>query len=417
MKPSVAVLCLVAQAGCGVSTDLGPGSVDAGPAETEDVHEAARKVRLGLHWAPGALRRAPEAFAAGASIASAIRTSIAWKDVQSTCAQIDRGELDWTKADRDMRRFAAAGVARIMTINDVPDCADKNYDGTADANFSLQPKPEYEDAFVRFVREVVERYGPEGAFWAANPELGYVPVRTFEIWNEPNFTDNWHARASDPASARARDYGRLFKRLARTIHGAAPSPVRVLTGGIANLDAGGNGRAFIRDLYAAHPDLGDFMDGMGVHTYSAGPDEALAALAAVRTIMNNHDDRTIPIIVTEHGWSTCPDPIRNAYSGKCVRGGEVQQARFLRDYVKGLRARHDALRVDLLVWFNIQDTANPVTNRGCSTPGNFFGLFRFDGSRKAALETWLELTGKSLAPGAIVPRYPDDRGCKLKEQG
>jgi hypothetical protein len=408
-------------AGDGAGADAGgEASADAGAPAADRL-----ALRLGLHWSSGALREAPDAFQVGAAVADSVRTSLSWWDVQGSplgspigsCERIDGGVFDWSLADRDMLAFAEAGAERVMTLGGVPDCADKDREGIPDAGLSVQPKEIYEEAYLSFVARVVERYGPGGDFWAEHPELPCCAVTAFEFWNEPNYADNWHIRQGDPEPERARDYGRMFRRVATTIHGAARGPVRVMTGGISNLDENGNGRGFLRDLYEAHPDIGQHMDVMGIHTYSSGPDAAMSAVRAVRTIMANHGDGEVPIAITEHGWSTCPDPEPGQYSGKCVVGGEAQQASFLTEFATRLDGARDELEVELLVWFNIQDTADPVLHPECSTPGNFYGLFRFDGTAKSSLAAWRELTGAALAPGTTLPAYPKDRGCKLGEQG
>lgn len=36
------------------------------------------------------------------------------------------------------------------------------------------------------IRDAVARYGPGGALWKENPDLKPLPIRTWQIWNEPN---------------------------------------------------------------------------------------------------------------------------------------------------------------------------------------------------------------------------------------
>ena len=41
-------------------------------------------------------------------------------------------------------------------------------------------------AWTSFLSAAVHRYGDGGTFWSENPELPYLPVRAWEVWNEEN---------------------------------------------------------------------------------------------------------------------------------------------------------------------------------------------------------------------------------------
>ena len=41
-------------------------------------------------------------------------------------------------------------------------------------------------AWGRFLAAAVDRYGPNGSFWALHPELPRLPIRAWQIWNEQN---------------------------------------------------------------------------------------------------------------------------------------------------------------------------------------------------------------------------------------
>lgn len=51
-----------------------------------------------------------------------------------------------------------------------------------------------------FLRLAVRRYGPDGVLWQQHPEVIPVPIRTWQVWNEPDHelymphTQNWPAR-------------------------------------------------------------------------------------------------------------------------------------------------------------------------------------------------------------------------------
>ena len=43
-------------------------------------------------------------------------------------------------------------------------------------------------AYTQFLTALVGRYGPSGSLWAEQPGLPRMPIRDWQIWNEPNLT-------------------------------------------------------------------------------------------------------------------------------------------------------------------------------------------------------------------------------------
>ena len=44
------------------------------------------------------------------------------------------------------------------------------------------------------MRALVARYGPVGSFWPENPGVPKRPLRTWQIWNEPQLRYQWSGR-------------------------------------------------------------------------------------------------------------------------------------------------------------------------------------------------------------------------------
>ena len=77
--------------------------------------------------------------------------------------------------------------------------------------------PDDPTAFASFVARVVARYGPHGSFWASHPTLAKMPVKTFELWNEPYYS-NGNNGDYNPGR-----YARLVKAAGAAGHAADPS--------------------------------------------------------------------------------------------------------------------------------------------------------------------------------------------------
>ena len=52
--------------------------------------------------------------------------------------------------------------------------------------------------FGRFLAALAGRYGAQGSLWAERPDLPRVPVRAWQIWNEPNLTRYWSEQPFAP---------------------------------------------------------------------------------------------------------------------------------------------------------------------------------------------------------------------------
>ena len=68
--------------------------------------------------------------------------------------------------------------------------------------------------------------GRRARFWGEHPELPKVPIRTWQIWNEPHFEDYWHTEGGE---LWASHYTLLLKDAYRAIKRADPGATVVNT--------------------------------------------------------------------------------------------------------------------------------------------------------------------------------------------
>jgi hypothetical protein len=144
-----------------------------------------------------------------------------------------------------------------------------------------------------------------------------VPGIAYEIWNEPNQSQFWHA----PGGPNAAAYTNLLKAAYPRVKAAAPSAT-VLGGSIAF-----NDQAFIKGMYAAGA-KGNF-DVLALHPYCLGyaPDSTASAynsytlaLQDMHAALVNFGEPNKPIWITEAGWSTkdVTDATRATYMQQAV---------------------------------------------------------------------------------------------------
>jgi hypothetical protein len=142
-------------------------------------------------------------------------------------------------------------------------------------------------AYANYLGLLVNRYGPSGSFWRTHPWLPKMPIRMWQIWNEPNLLNFWPAPLVP-------DYVNLLRAVHTVIKHADPGAKVVLAGmpdyvwtDLARLYQGG-----ARDLF----------DVVAVHPYTKTVQGVITILSLVRRVMDEAGDRHKPIILTELNW-------------------------------------------------------------------------------------------------------------------
>lgn len=206
------------------------------------------------------------------------------------------GRFDWAFADQVAGALARHGIRWWAVLDYAPAWA-------AMAPLSIHSAPRDPADFGTFAGAFARRYGPGGAFWRAHPELPDLPVRTIEVWNEPDSRIFW-VPGPDPAT-----YARSFAAAAR----AVPSDVRLVVGGLV-----GTG-PFLTAVLAAEPGIKDRIAAVGVHPYGLSSAAVLDRLGGYRAAADRAGLEDVPFAVTEVGWATRP-PGNDYFASEEERG-------------------------------------------------------------------------------------------------
>jgi hypothetical protein len=181
--------------------------------------------------------------------------------------------------------------------------------------------------------------------------LPSLPVRAFEIWNEPDGGAFWVPR---PDAAR---YAQLYSDARRAIHAGDPG-ARVVIGGLESAPG------FMPKLLAADPQLRDGIDGVAIHPYAPSPAAVLTTVAAARRTLDQLGLGAVPLYVTEFGWTTSP-PGALDYLPAALRPGYIGFT------LVGLgRSGCGIAAATLYTWFSLE--RNPADGQqwfGISPPG------------------------------------------------
>ena len=165
-------------------------------------------------------------------------------------------------------------------------------------------------AWATFLRDAVDRYGPDGTFWLEHPAVPYLPIRTWEIWNEENIVT--FSSTTSPAR-----YAKLLRASGRVLHASRPRRPRSSLGGLfgrpLQIPPNTASGDFLSRLYRAG-NVKRFFDGVALHPYVADAGAMRAQIRNLRRIMRVHHDARTPLYLTELGWGS------DSYESRWERG-------------------------------------------------------------------------------------------------
>jgi hypothetical protein len=164
-------------------------------------------------------------------------------------------------------------------------------------------------AYANALAALVRRYGRRGTFWRGRARR--MPVRTWQIWNEPSniwyWDDSW-----------ASTYPRLLRAAYDAVK-AADKRARVVMAGI-NTAGGGSSRVLpswvstgriYDELDRQH--LGRPFDAVAVHVYTSRVADAVRVVQETRRVLRAHGDGARPIVVSELSWPASRGRLRDAH--------------------------------------------------------------------------------------------------------
>ena len=197
------------------------------------------------------------------------------------------------------------------------------------------------DSFGAFARALVARYGPNGSLWRERPSLPKVPIRSWQIWNEPSLNIYWCGKAN------AREYVQML----RVVGGAikqADKDAEIVTAGIppSKLKSAVPIDRYIKRMYRARARR--YFDTMAINSYAKDSRELKTLMRSIRRIMNRRKDRRAPIWITELGWGD------TGHTHRFIVGPEGQANR-IRSSFKTIRRIRRKLRLRGVVYFTWRD--------------------------------------------------------------
>jgi hypothetical protein len=224
-------------------------------------------------------------------------------------------------------------------------------------------QPVHDRPYGRYLTALVERYGPRGTFWSSHPSVPYWPIRSWQIWNEPNLKYYWNTTP----------FAKSYVALLRVAHDAikkADPKATVVLGSLVNF--GWRGLSLIYQI----PGAGKLFDAVASNPYTAKPSGVITILGYMRKTMDKHGDRAKPLIATEVGWPSAKGKTRQNFGFNTTERGQAQK---LTQLLPMLAANRRALGLDSFYYYTWIST----DQRG-AVSWAFSGLLQWTGTRVRA---------------------------------
>jgi len=287
-----------------------------------------------------------------------IRQAFHWDRIERSPGRYDFGEYDAYVA-----AVARAGMDLLPILFTPPSFRAAH--GTADGTY---PPARRED-MGRFAARLVRRYGPNGDFWRAHPDVPAHPIRAWQVWNEPNLPSYW-PEGPDPAA-----YARLLEAVSGAIKRADPD-ARVVSAGLSETRFGMPFEEFTRGMFDAG--AGKAIDVFALHAFARDAAGSIGAAETTRSLLRELGSDA-PIWITEIGWASGgpSSPFTTDARGQADR---------IRAALDALQRRRAQLGLLGVVYYNWRDA--PVYAGGQDFFGLHTGLLDRGGRPKPALAAY-----------------------------
>ena len=288
-----------------------------------------------------------------------VRAYINWAAIDPTPADDDA----WGQIDALVGAAAQNGVTVFPFVFGTPTWVVNGLDGRScppETCLLFAPRsPAALAEWQRFLREAVQRYGPNGEFFAENPALPVVPITDWQLWNEQNSFSFYEPKVD------VNSYANLLTAGSQAIRAVDPNAKIILGGMFGTPEGVEEPKVFawnyLRRLYRV-PGIAAQFDGVAVHPYAARLTKVIQQVKLMRKEIIRAQDPA-EMWITEIGWS----------SGKGdnpLELGKRGQASRLRESMRYFIGHKDALNIRNVTWFAWRDLTTPIC-QWCANAGLF----------------------------------------------
>jgi hypothetical protein len=223
--------------------------------------------------------------------------------------------------------------------------------------------------YAAYLTALIGRYGPHGSFWRENPGIPKMPIRSWQIWNEPNLAYYWKQPfASSYVS---------FLKVAHAAVKKADPGARVVLGALTNTAWKSLGQIY--KVKGAK----NLFDVVAVNGFTKVPANVMLFMVFVRRAMAHFGDSAKPLMATEISWPSAKGKTSANFDFITTQAG---QARDITTLLPLIGQQRLSLHLIGVYWYTWMGQEDPHTG-----PFNFSGLLGFhngDVTVKPALEAF-----------------------------
>jgi hypothetical protein len=294
-----------------------------------------------------------------------LRQTFDWSKIE-----VAPGSYDFSIHDRFVLDLARNGLTVLPILFNPPEFRSSRPARRAERG-TYPPRSAAE--MGEWAARLVDRYGPNGSLWSANPGVRPQPIRAWQIWNEPNLKVYWGGRPN------AQQYVRLLETVGAAIKARDPG-AEIVTAGLppSFLSGAINIFKYIDQMYRAGGARA--FDTMAINSYATSASSLKKLMDRVRKTMNRRGDRRAKIWITELGW--CDKGPKSRF---CV--GTKNQARNITQALKVIAKARGRWRLRGFVYFSWRD-GRPYPPAFENLWGLHTGLLKANNGRKPAYKAF-----------------------------
>ncbi len=297
-----------------------------------------------------------------------------WADVpagQQSQFQSGPGNVptSFTATDEIVGLAARRGLTVLPTILYAP-----GWDAAPNPG-SFSP-PATPGPYANYLTALIGRYGPHGSFWASNPGIPRLPIRMWQIWNEPNLSTYW-----------TQPFARTYVSLLRAAHAAikrADPGAKVVLAAITN-----RAWIYLRQIYQV-PGARSLFDVIAVNGFTSTPSNEIEFLHLVRRAVNGDGGQRTPLLATEVSWTSAQGKTNDQLDWNTTESGQAADIAALLPMLSAQRTALGLIGFYYYTWMGQEYHNAPAFN--------FAGLLRYASNGSIAVKPALG----AFARGALT---------------
>lgn len=257
-------------------------------------------------------------------------------------------------------QLVALAAQRHLTLLPVVMFA-PHWDAGMNPSGGLQP-PARTAPYANFLTTLIERYGPKGSFWASHPTIPREPLRSWQIWNEPNINAFWPQPFLTSYVAVLRAAHTAIKR--------ADPGAKVVLASLTNY-----AWASLEQIGHVRGALSDF-GVISVNGFTSVPSNVIRYLDYMHRAAVSLGIGTRPLLATEFSWPSARPESPNDFDWTTTEAGQARNIAAVLPLLAAARSRLHLAGFDYFTWMGDEYKD--------ADPFNFAGLFKFSSGRVSA---------------------------------